>query len=433
MPFAEWRALGQRLAREHDHVAWALGDWCCYGEARYGERRAMTVADDWNGPSFKTLMNYASVCRAYPDESSRHREVSFSHHAEAALLPSHRDRASALDWAAKGKHSVRGLREEVQRRQHATNGSHAKAAVTHDQITLLTADCHHVLTDQPSDSVALVIFSPPYGNMRRYGGANSYANLPLLGRQINRILVPGGVCVVVIADPVERGRRRIDSHRMVVDWCDNVGLNLLQPLVYAHIGSPGTWAWYFRSDHEMMYVFCKGERPRHCDKTHLATPRNDTKARMSGRRWRGEDHLRPFFMPSDVTRQRGSIWSYSNKADHAERTADAELQRDHPARFPLQLARDHMLCWTQPGDLVVDPFVGSGTTAVVCARTGRRCLGIDIHAPYIDIARQRDELALAERIPRQNDEQTIKPAAATATEPQTPPSTPPGAAEGQRR
>ena len=61
----------------------------------------------------------------------------------------------------------------------------------------------------------------------------------------------------------------------------------------------------------------------------------------------------------------------------------------HPARFPQQLARDHILSWTNPGDLVIDPMVGSGTTLRAAADLGRRAIGIEINPEYCGIIRRR--------------------------------------------
>ncbi len=61
----------------------------------------------------------------------------------------------------------------------------------------------------------------------------------------------------------------------------------------------------------------------------------------------------------------------------------------HPARFPQQLARDHILSWTNPGDLVIDPTVGSGTTLRAAVDLRRRAIGIEINPGYYDLIRQR--------------------------------------------
>ena len=90
--------------------------------------------------------------------------------------------------------------------------------------------------------------------------------------------------------------------------------------------------------------------------------------------------------------RRGSVWRYAptlmTRCDlpgdlpYRERNA-------HPARFPPPLARDHILIWTNPGELVIDPMVGSGTTLRAAADLGRRAIGIEISPEYCELIRRR--------------------------------------------
>ena len=68
----------------------------------------------------------------------------------------------------------------------------------------------------------------------------------------------------------------------------------------------------------------------------------------------------------------------------------------HPAPFPLSLARDHIRTWSSEGDIVLDPFLGSGTTALAAIDTNRHFIGFDISADYVKIARDRIDEALAQ-------------------------------------
>jgi N6-adenosine-specific RNA methylase IME4 len=119
----EWCAAGEHLGKVERSVMWWLGDWWAFGEARYGQRKAIVQAEGWEGPSFQTCMDAAFVCRAF--ETSRRRDVlSFKHHREAAALPAP-EADALLDWAAEpiasaGKpRSSRELRAEVAKRRNA--------------------------------------------------------------------------------------------------------------------------------------------------------------------------------------------------------------------------------------------------------------------------------------------------------------------------
>jgi hypothetical protein len=82
----EWIEAGIVLARIGTGMMWWVGDYWIYGEKKYGVRKAIANDPNWQGPSFQTCANAASVCRAF--ETSRRREVlSFGHHAEVAPPP----------------------------------------------------------------------------------------------------------------------------------------------------------------------------------------------------------------------------------------------------------------------------------------------------------------------------------------------------------
>ena len=69
--------------------------------------------------------------------------------------------------------------------------------------------------------------------------------------------------------------------------------------------------------------------------------------------------------------------------------AVAKNKTKHPAVFPEQLVIDHILSWSNEGDIVLDPFMGSGTTALACMKTNRKYIGIELNKEYVDLAEER--------------------------------------------
>ena len=233
-------------------------------------------------------------------------------------------------------------------------------------------------------SVDLVVTSPPYDNLRTYNGAPP-VDLPSVGRELFRVVKDGGVVVLVIQDQTRHFRKSETSFRTIVDWCD-AGFGLFECLLYERQGVPGGW-WNprFRVDHEYMPVFFKGTRPAHFDKTHLLIPslisgltRHRQGPRMADGR-RREDTIQT----TKDKKCRGTLWKYWATDPRNK------IKRQHPATFPDELPRDHILCWTKPGALVLDPFSGSGTTGVACVQTGRRYIGIDRDPTYNALAGER--------------------------------------------
>ena len=92
---------------------------------------------------------------------------------------------------------------------------------------------------------------------------------------------------------------------------------------------------------------------------------------------------------SDLGR-RGQVWTYNaGWRQMGGETDDDALIHDHPAIFPYALAADHIRTWTNPGDLVMDPMAGSGTTLRAAVNLGRRAIGIEVNPDYCDLINRR--------------------------------------------
>ena len=103
----------------------------------------------------------------------------------------------------------------------------------------------------------------------------------------------------------------------------------------------------------------------------------------SSRRTGGE-FVRIERKPVAATKCRGTVWALSKSNAENNR-----LKSRHPATFPDALARDIITCFSRPGDIVCDPFMGSGTTIVEALKLGRHARGNDINESYVALARQR--------------------------------------------
>ena len=150
---------------------------------------------------------------------------------------------------------------------------------------------------------------------------------------------------------------------------------------------------YFR-DFEYMFVFSK-RAPQVAnlleDRANKLNGRITRRSKRTGRN--GDAEIGYSGQPSLIPElgRRGAVWQY--QTSNTEKLPDGDICRRelllHPARFPQQLARDHILSWTNPGDLVIDPMVGSGTTLRAAADLGRRAIGIEINPEYCDLIRRR--------------------------------------------
>ncbi len=254
---------------------------------------------------------------------------------------------------------------------------------------LYNNDCIEGMKLLPSESVDLVVTSPPYDNLRTYNGFQF--DLHATGREIHRVLKPGGIAVVVIQDQTKDFGKSLTSFRMILDWCDTLGFKLFETLIYRKHGTEGAW-WTkrFRVDHEYMPVFLKGPRPAYFDKEPVKVKSKHGGKVMtgSGNRLTTGETTETVTRPINPTKCPGTVWNYLMAGDKNP------LKRKHPAVFPDQIPLDFIRVFCPPGGVVLDPFIGSGSTAVAALKTGRNFIGFDISLDYIKLAQERIDLEL---------------------------------------
>lgn len=205
--------------------------------------------------------------------------------------------------------------------------------------------------------VDLVVTSPPYDDMRQYKGyAFDYEKVI---RGLWRVVKEGGVVVWVVADRTVKASETGTSFRQALCFIE-VGFKLMDTMIYAKPpkGAAGNNKIYWQS-FEYMFVFTKG-KPKTIN---LIKDRANKEARKgdNGTKRLADGRLKK------VSRggygeygRRTNIWEYSVGKGHS--TKD-EIAFEHPAIFPEKLAEDHIRSWSNPGHVVYDPFMGSGTTA----------------------------------------------------------------------
>jgi len=251
--------------------------------------------------------------------------------------------------------------------------------------SIVQGDCLKVLARIPDDAIDLTVCSPPYDTLRSYHGDWSL-DLPALGQALYRVTRIGGAAIVVIGDGTKNFAKSLTTARLTLDWCDTVGWRLFEQCLYHRDGNPGAW-WSkrFRVDHKSILIFFKGNRPKTFDKTSLMVPSKHAGKSFAGTDRQTNGSLKPI-TPKIVNpaKCRGTVWHYA-----ASNTEGNRIKKQHPATFPDKLALDLIHCFSQEGDVVLDPFAGSGTTCVMAALAGRQFIGIDVSDQYCEIARQR--------------------------------------------
>ena len=250
--------------------------------------------------------------------------------------------------------------------------------------TFQCMDCVEGMKQLPDNSIDLVVTSPPYDAIREYNGF-SY-NLHETGKEIHRILKEGGIAVMVIQDQTKDFGKSLTSFKTIVDWCENIGFKLFETVIYRKHGTEGAWWKYrFRVDHEYMPIFIKGARPAYFNKEPLKVPSKHGGKVMTGSGNRRTDGIttKTVTRPINLTKCRGTVWDYLNAGDKDP------LKRKHPAVFPDKIPFDFIQCFCPPDGIVLDPFMGCGSTAIMAKKLKRKYIGFDISKEYCELANQR--------------------------------------------
>jgi len=249
-------------------------------------------------------------------------------------------------------------------------------------------DCIEGMKKLPDSCIDLVVTSPPYDSIRNYRGF--VFDLHATGGEIHRILKDGGIVVMVLQDQTVNFGKTLTSFRTILDWCDSFGFKLFECVIYRKYGPEGAW-WRnrFRVDHEYMPIFLKGEKPLYFDKGPLRIPSKHGGRVLSGsgnRRTDGGTNptVKRMINP---TKCRGTVWDYLMAGDKDP------IKRLHPAPFPDQIPLDFIACFCPKGGIVLDPFMGCGSTAVAALKLGRRFIGFELSRDYCDLAEKRINLS----------------------------------------
>ena len=245
-------------------------------------------------------------------------------------------------------------------------------------------DCLEGMRQMEAESVDLTVTSPPYDNLRTYNGyCFDFENI---ARELYRVTKQGGVVVWVVGDATIDGSETLTSFRQAIGFRE-IGFRLHDTMIYASDKPPLTHNRYEQA-FEYMFVFSKG-KPKTFNP--IMVPTIQAGIDKGIRTFREADNQLRLAHKNELVADKkikGNIWFYDT--GNMCSTKDS-IAFNHPAIFPELLVRDHINSWSNEGDIVLDPFMGSGTTAKVARALGRHYIGFEISAEYCDIIRQRLE------------------------------------------
>lgn len=253
---------------------------------------------------------------------------------------------------------------------------------------IINEDSEKLLKEIPPNSIDLTVTSPPYDDIRDYKGYNfNDTVLNTIIAELFRITKSGGVVVWVVGDATNNGSESGTSFRQALKFME-VGFKLHDTMIY----EKNTSSFPARRDgnrytqiFEYMFVFCKDKIKNVnliCDKPNKWAGYTNW-GKNTNRLKNGQLQETADIKPVPEFSPRNNIWKYN--VGKGFNSKDAE-SHEHPAIFPEQLAEDHIISWSNEGDIVLDPFSGSGTTSKMAKKNKRKYIGIDISEEYCKLA-----------------------------------------------
>lgn len=377
----EWLQIGETLQRMERSVMWWLGDWWNYGERRYGEMASQASRDavkDATGHTYNTVRQAGHVAAQFQSDA-RASDLSWTHHRYAAALPS-AEAAAILEEARQEAIPTREFAEKVKERKNVIA---VEAALSQPapsplcvprNVRIEVGDaCSMPLDDA---SVHLIPTSPPYGvDLSGYEGGGDILAGDWPSFMLNwlvdayRVTVEHGRLALNIPLDTTRGGFR-PTYAQAVQLAEGAGWEYRSTILWvddqlgkstARGSMDSASAPHVIAGAEMIALFSKGA-------------------------WRREPPCPS--VPGDQQWLQHDEWiDWTNGV--WKLPGETQAWEGHPAPFPLTIPHRLIKLLSFPGDVVLDPFCGSGTTALAANRLGRDFIGFDRSQKYVDSALRR--------------------------------------------
>jgi len=258
----------------------------------------------------------------------------------------------------------------------------------------IQGDCEEILKKFPGNSIDLIFTSPPYADqrLRTYGGVkpDGYVDwfIPKAA-QFLRVLKPTGTFVLNIKERVVDGERHTYVIELILKMRDQGWLWTEEFIWHKKNSYPGKWPNRFRDNWERLLQFNK-QKTFNMYQEAVTIPVGDwAEGRLANLsetdKTRDESKVGSGF-GKNVSNWLGRSRAYPTNVIHM---ATECSNKSHSATFPVALPSWFIKLFTKEGDVVLDPFVGAGTTALATIQLGRKYVGIDINEEYVELARKR--------------------------------------------
>lgn len=236
-----------------------------------------------------------------------------------------------------------------------------------------------------NESIDFILTSPPYDDLRTYNDTCvwNFDVFKNVANELYRILKNGSVLVWVVGDCTKEGDESGTSFKQAL-YFKEIGFKLGDTMIYEKngCGACGNNNFYIQN-FEYMFVLTKGDIKTHnllYDRDNI----NPCGKNVNGNRTKDTcDNGRSYkYYEQKEKGRRFNIWKYNSSEGD-------KWSKNHPAPFPEKLAKDHILSWSNEGDIILDPFCGSGTVGKMALINNRNFIGIEKVEKYYNLAKER--------------------------------------------
>ena len=249
-------------------------------------------------------------------------------------------------------------------------------------------DCLDTMAKMPDNFINLTVTSPPYDNLRQYNGYSF--DFESIAKELFRVTKQGGVVVWIVGDETVKGSETGTSFKQAL-FFKEIGFNLHDTMIYQKSNPIPIQHNRYQPCFEYMFILSKG-KPNAFNPIMENTVNPSGKLTITQREKDGsKNHGSGYGYKRNSKRYRHNVWKYNVGKNQ---TTKDSVAFEHPAIFPEQLANDHIISWTNEGDLVYDPFMGSGTVAKMCILNNRNWIGSEISSKYCEIIEERIKKAI---------------------------------------
>ena len=246
---------------------------------------------------------------------------------------------------------------------------------------LFNMDCLDGMKLIPDNSIDLTVTSPPYDNLRKYNGFSF--DFEGIAKELFRATKIGGVVVWVVGDSTINGSESGTNFKQAL-YFKEIGFNLHDTMIYAKNNPIPTVGKRYHQHFEYIFILSRGNV-----KTFNPIKEQCKYKGVANMKNRGVDGSLNYKKIERTTDKKvGNIFYYSIGGGI---TTKDKVAFEHPAIFPERLAEDMIISWSNEKDLILDPFMGSGTTAKMAILNNRKFIGFEISEEYCENTKKRLE------------------------------------------